>query len=145
MWRYFELLSFRSLEEIRQFQQEVDSGKNPRDIKFLLAEEIIARFHSEDAASAAREQFIAQFQKGAVPDDIPEFDFQGEAGGIPLANLLKDAGLVASTSDAHRMVKQGAVKKDGEKIADSRVKIVAGGPYIFQVGKRRFAKVTIGQ
>ncbi len=145
MWRYFELLSFRSLEEIRQFQQEVDSGKNPRDIKFLLAEEIIARFHSEDAASAAREQFIAQFQKGAVPDDIPEFDFQGEAGGIPLANLLKDAGLVASTSDAHRMVKQGAVKKDGEKIDDSRVKIVAGGPYIFQVGKRRFAKVTIGQ
>src|SRR5210317_444637 len=91
MWRYFELLSFRSLEEIRQFQQEVDSGKNPRDIKFLLAEEI-----------------IAQFQKGAVPYDIPEFDFQGEAGGIPLANLLKDAGLVASTSDAHRMVKQGA-------------------------------------
>lgn len=143
MWRYFELLSFRPMDEIDGFRQQVDNGKNPRDIKFLLAEEIIARFHSEAEATAAREGFIAQFQKGAVPDDIPESNIMVGAEGIPLANLLKDTGLVASTSDGHRMAKQGAVKMDGEKIVDSRQKINAGGPFIFQVGKRRFAKVTL--
>jgi tyrosyl-tRNA synthetase len=144
MWRYFELLSFRPMDEIEGFKQEIGNGKNPRDIKFLLAEEIIARFHGNDEANAAREGFIAQFQRGAIPDDIPEVSLDGNDEGIPVANLLKDAGLVASTSDAHRMVKQGAVKKDGEKVADSKVKIEAGGPYVFQVGKRRFAKVTVG-
>jgi len=143
MWRYFELLSFRSLDEIADFKGRIEQGENPRDIKFLLAEEIIARFHSQEAATAAREGFIAQFQKGAVPEDIPEVELDGGDEGIPAANLLKDAGLVGSTSDAHRMVKQGAVKLDGEKMSDSRVKITAGGPYIFQVGKRRFAKVSI--
>ncbi|MCW8964363.1 MAG: tyrosine--tRNA ligase [Gammaproteobacteria bacterium] len=143
MWRYFELLSFRPLDEIADFKGRVEQGENPRDIKFLLAEEIIARFHSEEAATTARGGFIAQFQKGAVPDDIPEVELDGGDEGIPAANLLKDAGLVSSTSDAHRMVKQGAVKMDGEKMSDSRVKITAGGPYIFQVGKRRFAKVSI--
>jgi tyrosyl-tRNA synthetase len=143
MWRYFELLSFRPLEEMGKFKKEVEAGKNPRDIKFLLAEEIIGRFHGEAAAIAAREGFIAQFQKGVIPDDIPELELDGGADGIPVANLLKEAGLVSSTSDGHRMVKQGAVKIDGEKIEDSRVKIEAGGPYIFQVGKRRFAKVQI--
>ena len=143
MWRYFELLSFRSLDEIDGFMQRVEQGENPRDIKFLLAEEIIARFHDEAAATAARQGFIAQFQKGAVPDDIPDVQLDGGEEGIPLANLLKDAGLVNSTSDGHRMVKQGAVKMDSEKIADSRQKITTGGPYIFQVGKRRFARVTI--
>jgi len=143
MWRYFELLSFRPLEEIEGFKSQIAQGENPRNIKFLLAEEIIARFHDEAAAIAARDGFIAQFQKGAIPDDIPEIELQGGVVGIPVANLLKDAGLVGSTSDAHRMVKQGAAKMDGEKITDSRVKITVGGPYIFQVGKRRFAKVTV--
>ena len=143
MWRYFELLSFRPLEEIEGFKSQIEQGENPRNIKFLLAEEIITRFHDEAAATAAREGFIAQFQKGAVPDDIPEIELEGGEEGIPIANLLKDANLVGSTSDAHRMAKQGAVRMDGEKIADSRMKVMAGGPYIFQVGKRRFAKVTI--
>ena len=143
MWRYFELLSFRPLEEIEGFKSQIEQGENPRNIKFLLAEEIITRFHDEAAATAAREGFIAQFQKGAVPDDIPEIELEGGEEGIPIANLLKDANLVGSTSDAHRMAKQGAVKMDGEKIADSRMKVMAGGPFIFQVGKRRFAKVTV--
>ena len=143
MWRYFELLSFRPLDEIAVFKKDITAGKNPRDIKFLLAEELIARFHDEAAASAAREGFIAQFQKGAIPDDIPDIELAGGEEGLPLANLLKDAGLVASTSDGHRMVKQGAVKIDGEKIMDSRQKIQSGGPHVFQVGKRRFARVTI--
>ena len=143
MWRYFELLSFRPLEEIEGFKSQIEQGENPRNIKFLLAEEIITRFHDEAAATAAREGFIAQFQKGAVPDDIPEIELEGGEEGIPIANLLKDTSLVGSTSDAHRMAKQGAVKMDGEKIANSRMKVMAGGPYIFQVGKRRFAKVTI--
>ena len=144
MWRYFELLSFRTLEAIGGFKKDVEAGKNPRDIKFLLAEEIIGRFHGEEAAIAAREGFIAQFQKGAIPDDIPELELDGGDEGIPVANLLKEAGLVSSTSDGHRMIKQGAVKIDGEKIVDSRVIIECGGPYIFQVGKRRFARVVIG-
>lgn len=143
MWRYFELLSFRPLAEIGRFKSDIESGKNPRDVKFLLAEEIIGRFHGAQAAVAAREGFIAQFQKGAIPDDIPEIELAGGDEGLPVANLLKDAGLVNSTSDAHRMVKQGAVKMDNEKLADSRVKIQPGGPYVFQVGKRRFARVTI--
>jgi tyrosyl-tRNA synthetase len=143
MWRYFELLSFRPLEEIEGFKSQIEQGENPRNIKFLLAEEIITRFHDEAAATAAREGFIAQFQKGAVPDDIPEIELEGGEEGIAIANLLKDANLVGSTSDAHRMAKQGAVRMDGEKIADSRMKVMAGGPFIFQVGKRRFAKVTV--
>ncbi len=143
MWRYFELLSFRSAQEIKQFRADIEAGKNPRDVKFLLAEEITARFHSEEAAVAARAGFIAQFQKGAVPDGIPEVDVGAGEDGIPLANLLKDAGLVSSTSDAHRMVRQGAVKMEGEKLSDARIKIAAGQSAVFQVGKRRFARVTV--
>ena len=143
MWRYFELLSFRPLDEVGMFKTRIQQGENPRDIKFLLAEEIVARFHGEGAVIPARQGFIAQFQKGAVPDSIPEFKFSSGDGGVPIANLLKDAGLVTSTSDAHRMIKQGAVKMQGEKLSDSRVRVVAGGPYIFQVGKRRFAKVIV--
>ena len=143
MWRYFELLSFRSAQEIKQFRADIEAGKNPRDVKFLLAEEITARFHSEEAAVAARAGFIAQFQKGAVPDGIPEVDVGAGEDGIPLANLLKDAGLVSSTSDAHRMVRQGAVKMEGEKLSDARIKIAAGQSAVFQVGKRRFARITV--
>ncbi len=143
MWRYFELLSLRPMVEIEQFKADVEAGKNPRDVKFLLAEEITARFHSEKAAVAARTGFIAQFQKGAIPDAIPEVDVHAGEDGMPLANILKDAGLVSSTSEAHRMAKQGAVKMDGKKLSDARVKLSAGQPVVFQVGKRRFAKVVI--
>lgn len=143
MWRYFELLSFRPMSEIEGFRQEMEAGKNPRDIKFLLAEEIIARFHSEADATAAREGFIAQFAKNKVPDDIPELSFDAPEEGYPIANLLKDAGLCGSTSDAMRMIQQGAAKIDGEKITDKSVKITKGTEAVFQVGKRKFAKLII--
>jgi len=143
MWRYFELLSFLPMVEIKSFKQEVEAGKNPRDIKFILAEEIIARFHSEADATAAREGFIAQFAKNRVPDDIPELSFDAPADGYPVANLLKDAGLCDSTSDAMRMIQQGAAKIDGEKIANKSVKIEKGTQAVFQVGKRKFARLTI--
>ena len=143
MWRYFELLSFRPMSEIEAFKQEMQQGKNPRDIKFLLAEEIIARFHSEAEATAAREGFIAQFAKNKIPDDISELSFDAPEGGYPIANLLKDAGLCDSTSDAMRMIKQGAAKIDGEKIADKSVKVQKGIEAVFQVGKRKFARLSI--
>jgi len=143
MWRYFELLSFRPMSEIEDFKQEMAQGKNPRDIKFLLAEEIIARFHSEAEATAAREGFIAQFAKNRIPDDIPEFNFSAPLEGYAIANLLKDAGLCSSTSDAMRMIQQGAAKIDGEKVADKSVKIKKGTEAVFQVGKRKFARVRI--
>ncbi len=143
MWRYFELLSFRPMSEIEGFKQAMHDGKNPRDIKFLLAEEIIARFHSEEEATAAREGFIAQFAKNKIPDDIPVLSFEAPAGGYPIANLLKDAGLCSSTSDAMRMIQQGATKIDGEKVADKTVRIEKGTEAVFQVGKRKFARLTI--
>jgi tyrosyl-tRNA synthetase len=143
MWRYFELLSFRPMREIEGFRKAMEEGKNPRDIKFLLAEEIIARFHSEDEATAAREGFIAQFARNKIPDDIPEHDFDAPEGGYPIANLLKDAGLCSSTSDAMRMIQQGAAKIDGDKVADKAVRIQPGTSGVFQVGKRKFARVTV--
>lgn len=143
MWRYFELLSFRPLSEVETFKAEVAAGSNPRDIKFKLAEEIIGRFHDMDAAVKARESFIARFQKGAMPDEMPELTLQAEDGELAIANLLKMAGLTGSTSDALRMIKQGAVKIDGEKLADNGLKIKAGRTHIYQVGKRKFAKVEV--
>ncbi|EKO3409476.1 tyrosine--tRNA ligase [Vibrio fluvialis] len=139
MWSYYELLSFRPLEELQQFKADVANGKNPRDIKILLAKEIIARFHSEADADAAEQEFINRFQKGAMPDEMPEFEFEA---GIAIANLLKDAGLVGSTSDALRMIKQGAVKQDGEKLDDAKL-IPEAGTSVYQVGKRKFARVTV--
>ena len=139
MWSYYELLSFRPIEEIAQFKQDVENGTNPRDIKILLAKEIIARFHDQAAADAAEAEFINRFQKGAMPDEMPEFSFEG---GVAIANVLKDAGLVNSTSDALRMIRQGAAKSDGEKIEDTKWQPEAGC-YVFQVGKRKFARVTI--
>ncbi|MGB0895122.1 MAG: tyrosine--tRNA ligase [Parashewanella sp.] len=142
MWRYFELLSFRPLEEIESFKQQVAEGANPRDIKISLAKEIIARFHNEAAAEAAHQEFINRFQKGAMPEDIPEMELAaGE--GLALANLLKEAGLVVSTSEAMRMVKQGAAKLDGEKLSDAKQVFEVGTQGVFQVGKRKFAKVTL--
>ncbi len=143
MWRYFELLSFRSMAEIEQFQQQVEEGANPRDIKFLLAEELITRFHDSTSATKAQENFIARFQKGAMPDDMPEVDLEAGPDGLPIANLLKEAELVPSTTEAYRMIKQGAVKIDGERVEDKGLMISAGTEAVFQVGKRRFARVTI--
>ncbi|WP_299018995.1 tyrosine--tRNA ligase [uncultured Photobacterium sp.] len=139
MWNYYELLSFRPLEEIDQFKEDMANGKNPRDIKILLAKEIIARFHSEADADAAEQEFINRFQKGAMPEEMPEFEFEA---GIAIGNLLKDAGLVNSTSDAMRMIRQGAAKIDGNKIEDTKL-VPAAGTAIYQVGKRKFARVTL--
>jgi tyrosyl-tRNA synthetase len=139
MWSYYELLSFRPLEEVAQFKADVEAGKNPRDVKVLLAKEIIARFHSEADADAAEQEFVNRFAKNQIPDDMPEFEFDA---GLPVSNLLKEAGLCASTSEAMRMVKQGAAKIDGEKVADSKFTPEAG-TYVFQVGKRKFARLTI--
>ncbi|MBN6068642.1 tyrosine--tRNA ligase [Aggregatibacter actinomycetemcomitans] len=139
MWDWYNLLSFRPLTEIIQLKEDVANGKNPRDVKILLAKEIIARFHSKADADTAEQEFINRFQKGAMPDDMPEFTFEGEIG---LANLLKDAGLVASTSEANRMVQQGGVKIDGEKVDDAKL-IITTSTAVYQVGKRKFAKVTV--
>ncbi|PMK65627.1 tyrosine--tRNA ligase [Vibrio breoganii] len=138
MWSYYELLSFRPLAEIEQFKADVENGKNPRDVKILLAKEIIARFHSQADADAAEQEFINRFQKGAIPDEMPEFEFEV---GRPVSNLLKEAGLCSSSSEAMRMVKQGAAKIDGEKITDSKF-VPQAGTYVFQVGKRKFARLT---
>jgi len=145
MWRYFELLSFRPMADIENFRKEVAEGKNPRDVKFLLAEEIIARFHSVAAANAAREGFIEQFAKNKIPDDIPEYSIAAGAEGMAIANLLKQADLCASTSEALRMIQQGAVKMDGEKVSYKALKISAGTVAVFQVGKRKFARVAVDQ
>lgn len=143
MWRYFELLSFRPLAEIEDFRLKIEQGENPRDIKFKLAEEIIERFHDKAAADKARENFIARFQKGAMPDEMPEVELQSENGELPIANLLKMADLTGSTSDAMRMIKQGAVKIDGEKVEDKSLKIQSGSCHVYQVGKRKFARITV--
>jgi len=143
MWRYFELLSFRPMQEIEGFRQQVEEGENPRDIKFLLAEEIIERFHDMAAAKKARENFIARFQKGAMPDEMPEKMIASSSEGLPIANVLRDGGLVSSTSEAMRMIKQGAVKIDGNKVTDKSLVCLPGTTHVYQVGKRRFARITI--
>lgn len=140
MWRYFDLLSFRPLDDITALKQAIESGRNPRDIKFELAGEIISRFHGGKAAQQAQENFIARFQKGDLPDDLPEIDIEADT---PLPNILKYAGLVQSTSEAMRMIKQGAVKIDGEKIEDKGLSLPSGAVCIIQVGKRRVAKITV--
>ncbi|MGB5177574.1 MAG: tyrosine--tRNA ligase [Gammaproteobacteria bacterium] len=143
MWRYFELLSFRPLGEIEQLRRAVEEGANPRDIKFQLGQEIVARFHDEAAAAAAQANFIARFQKGAMPDEMPELTLAADGGELGIARLLKEAALVDSTSEAYRMIKQGAVRIDGERISDKGLALRAGSNHVFQVGKRRFARVTV--
>lgn len=144
MWRYFELLSFREMSEIEAWRQSVQDGANPRDIKFELGMEVVTRFHGPEQARQAREAFIARFQRGAMPEDIPETCLpSGDAGALPIANLLKEAGLVGSTSEAIRMIRQGAVKIDGERVEDSKVCCAAGTEHVYQVGKRRFARVRV--
>ncbi|MCZ6803114.1 MAG: tyrosine--tRNA ligase [Proteobacteria bacterium] len=143
MWRYFELLSFRSIDEINGLKQEIEQGANPRDIKFKLAEEIITRFHDSKAAETAQADFINRFSNNAIPDDMPEVDIKVGSEGMPFANVLKEAGLVSSTSDAHRMVKQDAVKIDGARVEDSKQILHVGFAAVLQVGKRKFASVTL--
>jgi tyrosyl-tRNA synthetase len=143
MWRYFELLSFKGLDEIEGWKRDVAEGLNPRDVKFKLALEIVERFHTGADATAAHEEFINRFRKGAMPEDIPELELQSKDGELPIANLIKNAGLTQSTSDAIRMIRQGAVKIDAEKIEDTKLVIKAGSTHIYQVGKRRFARVTV--
>jgi len=139
MWRYLELLSFESLETIESWKKEVEDGENPRNIKFRLAEEIITRFHSNELAKQAQQNFIDRFAKNQTPDEMDEFTFQK---GTKIANLLKDSNLVSSTSEAFRMIKQGAAKMDGEKITNNNLEPTVGTS-VYQVGKRKFARVTI--
>ena len=143
MWRYLELLSFRPMTEINQFKKEIKGGKNPRDIKFLLALEIVARFHSDKLAQQAQAAFIARFQKGAIPDEMPEITLESKSEGLPIGKLLKNSGLTSSTSEAFRMIGQGAVKIDGDRVNDRNYLVETGGTYVVQVGKRKFARVTV--
>jgi tyrosyl-tRNA synthetase len=143
MWRWFDLLSFRPNAEIARLRDEVAGGRNPRDVKFDLGVEIVDRFHGVGSGTAARDAFIARFQQGALPEDIADVTLEAGAEGLGLAQLLKGAGLVPSTSDAFRQLKQGAVKVDGARVEDGSLKFAAGGTHVFQVGKRRVARVTL--
>lgn len=141
MWRWYELLSFKSGGEIDALKKQVADGFNPRDAKFILAEEIVARFHSVADARRARQEFIDRFSKGVMPDQMPRLTLVADTDGLPIANLLNQAGLVESTSDALRMIKQGAVRLDGERVTDRGLRVSAGAEHVCQVGKKRFARV----
>lgn len=143
MWRYFEVLSFRALEDIAALRKAVAEGRNPRDVKFELAHELVERFHDGAAATRSREEFVSQFQRGAMPEDIEDVTLQTEDGKLGIAHLLKSAGLVSSTSEAFRMIKQGAVRIDGERVADRSLALPAGSTHVYQVGKRKFARVAL--
>ena len=143
MWRWFDLLSFKSTDEINVLKADQAKGKNPRDIKIELAKELIARFHDDQSANLAEANFINQFQKKNMPDDIEEVSFAISESSIPLANLLKDCGMTSSTSEAIRMIKQGAVRIDEKKIIDTKHLISSGTSAIYQVGKRKFKKITL--
>jgi len=142
MWRWFDLLSFKTIVEIQNLKDEQAAGKNPRDIKVALAKEIISRFHDSKSADEAEENFINQFQKRNTPDDIEELSLDWKEDSIPLPNLLKEAGMIKSTSEAIRMIKQGAVRINEEKITDTKFLISKGETAIYQVGKRRFKKIS---
>ncbi len=143
MWRYFEVLSFRPLADIEGLKAGVADGRNPRDVKFELAAELVERFHDQAAARGAQDEFVARFQQGAMPDEIDELSLPAEDGSLGIAHLLKAAGLVASTSEAFRMIKQGAVRVDGERVEDRSLEMQSGTTHIYQVGKRKFARVTL--
>lgn len=142
MWLYFELLSFRSMAEINQLKESVAAGMNPRDVKFLLGEELAARFHTPEAGVAAREHFIAQFQQGRLPEDMPEVNIVLGENGLTIVHLMKQAGLVEGSAEAGRLIQQGGVKVDGEKIVDKNYQFSEKKSIILQVGKRRFAKIN---
>ena len=143
MWRYLELLSLKPTLTLAAWRRDVGEGANPRDVKFRLGLELVGRFHGAAAASKAHESFLARFQRGALPEEMEEISLSTGADGYPIANLLKDAGLVASTSEALRMITQGAVRIDGERIDDLSLKLSKGVRAVFQVGKRRFARISV--
>jgi len=143
MWRYLELLSFESLTTLRKWKEEVAAGRNPRDIKVIFAQEIVARFHHRAAAERALADFESRFKQGEIPEDIPEVTLSAGGETLPIVRILKQAGLTASTSEAMRMIEQGGVKLNGEKVSDKALKLSAGGPFIIQVGKRKFARVLL--
>jgi tyrosyl-tRNA synthetase len=144
MWRYFELLSFRPAREIAEWQRQVaQDGLNPRDVKFRLAEELVARFHGAEAGRHALAAFVERFQKGALPEDLTEVTVLSREGRLPIANLLKDAGLADSTSEALRLIRQGAVRIDGERVGSREIELPAGSDHVYQVGKRRVARVVV--
>ncbi|MEE9560480.1 MAG: tyrosine--tRNA ligase [Acidiferrobacterales bacterium] len=145
MWRYLELLSFEDPKTIEQWRREVSRGLNPRDVKVRLAKEIVGRFHGTAAADKAHEEFIARFQRGQIPEEMPAIRLIADGGGLPIPRILKEAGLAASTSEAMRLVKQGGVRVDGERVENPKLEIAAGQTYIFQVGKRKFARVTVAK
>jgi tyrosyl-tRNA synthetase len=143
MWRYLELLSAQDMDAIARWRAEVKAGGNPRDVKVRLAIEMVTRFHGADAARRAHESFVARFQKGQLPDDMPQVELAGQGAKMPLPRLLKEAGLTASTSEAIRLIKQGGVRIDGEKAEDPALELATGKSYILQAGKRKFARVTL--
>ena len=143
MWRWFDLLSFKSTDEINVLKDEQASGRNPRDIKVELAKELIARFHDDKSANLAETNFINQFQKKNIPDDIEEISLTISGDSIPLSNLLKESGMTSSTSEAIRMIKQGAVRIDEKKVTDQKLTIASGTSAVYQVGKRKFKKITL--
>ena len=143
MWRYIELLSFESLETVDKWKQQVATGRNPRDIKVGFAQEIVTRFHDKVAAERALADFEARFRQGALPEDMPEVNLTAEDSGLPLVQALKQAQLTASTSEALRMIEQGGVRLDGERVSDRSLKLARGTVVVAQVGKRKFARITI--
>jgi tyrosyl-tRNA synthetase len=143
MWRYYELLSFRTLADIEKLRRECAAGRNPRDAKVMLAQEIVARFHSPADADAALAQFEARFRDGAMPEDMPEVTLAGGDAGLPIAQVAKQAGLVESTSEALRLIAQRGLKVDGDVVADKGLAFARGTTVIVQAGKRKFARVTI--
>ena len=143
MWRYFELLSFRSAADLAVLRKAADEGRNPRDIKFELARELVGRFHGDAAAVEANESFIKRFKDNEIPEDVEAVTVQSQDGSIGLAQLLRQAQLVPSNSEGMRMIQQGAVRIDGERVEDRKLEIKAGTTHIYQVGKRRFARVTL--
>ena len=143
MWRWFELLSFITEEEISNLKNDMDAGKNPRDIKFILAEELVDRFHSNGDGKACKEAFLQRFQKGLMPDDISSISIDIEADSMPLVNLLKNSEMVSSTSEAARLIKQGGVKIDSKKVENPKLNIKKGSEAIYQVGKRKFLKIKV--
>jgi tyrosyl-tRNA synthetase len=143
MWRYFELLSARSLKDLQALKREADEGRNPRDIKYLLGEELVTRFHDARAAERARADFIARHRDQSVPEDLPLIEVPASAGTLGIAHVLKGAGLVGSTSEAVRLIQQGGVRLDGQKVEDRSMAIAAGVEHVYQVGKRRFARVLV--
>ena len=143
MWRYYELLSFRPESEIAALKRECDDGRNPRDAKVMLAQEIVTRFHSQQAAGAALAEFEARFREGALPEDMPEVTLHANGAGMPIAQLARQAGIVASTSDALRLIQQRGLKVDGDVVADRALVVPSGTTVVVQAGKRRFARVTV--